>query len=110
MKLEEQREIITTIEACYKQARTSLEDSQRKFDDFKRMIGLPRSYLDFKAASIGLDGWKGNYIFNLMMDMKKQNIIMIRQSAHDIRVFTEDTVRRMNALLNEFTEVLLRNR
>jgi len=36
--------------------------------------------------------------------------VFIKQSAHDIRVFVDDTMRRMNALLNEFTEVILRNR
>jgi len=64
--------LIASIEGCYKQTRIALEDSQRKFDEFKRLIGLPRSYLDFKIAAIGLESWKGNYIFNLMEDVKKQ--------------------------------------
>lgn len=73
-------------------------------------MGMPRSYLDFKIASIGMESWRGNYIHNLMQDNSNQDMIVIKQSAHDIRVFSEDTLRRVSALISEYTEVLVRNR
>lgn len=107
-RLEEQSGLIANIEGCFKQARIILEDSHRRFDEFKRMVGLPRSYLDWKAASIGVDSWKGKYMYALMD--RQQDYVMIKQTAHDVAITTEETIRRLTVILNDFTEGILRNR